>query len=69
MPEQYLNNGYEQITQTGLSTVTARNKESGCTKLLLLDLAGRQKKLQPVGVWKLLLQRLNVLFADVLIET
>ena len=47
----------------------AWTKQSGCTKLLLLDLAGRQEKLQPVGVRELLLQRLNVFFADVLIET
>ena len=33
---------------------------------LLLDLAGSQEKLQSVGVGKLLLQRLNVFFADVL---
>ena len=41
-------------------------ERSGCVRRLLLDLAGCQKKLQPVGVGELLLQRLNVFFANVL---
>ena len=69
MPEQYLISACEQITQTGSKTLMAWTKQSGCTERLLLDLAGRQEKLQPVGVRELLLQRLNVFFADVLIET